>query len=79
MLKNFLKSSIYLIALTVVSTVGAVLIKEALAVWTGPTANPPALAVNLLAVKTPDLVWAVALVFNKFSTLPPGGSAVGLT
>lgn len=41
MLKKFLKSSVYLIALTVVSTVGAVLIKEALAVWTGPTANPP--------------------------------------
>ncbi|OGF26633.1 hypothetical protein A2477_00930 [Candidatus Falkowbacteria bacterium RIFOXYC2_FULL_47_12] len=41
MLKKFLQGSIYLIALTVVSTVGAVLIKEALAVWTGPTANPP--------------------------------------
>jgi len=41
MFKNLFKSSIYLTALTIVSIVGAVLINAALAVWTGPTADPP--------------------------------------
>ena len=41
MAKKFSQAVIYLIALTVVSTVGAILIKEVLAAWTGPTANPP--------------------------------------
>ena len=41
MLSKFLKSFIYLIALAVVSSVGAILIREAIAAWTGPSANPP--------------------------------------
>jgi hypothetical protein len=41
MFKRILKSSIYLIALTVVSTAGAILINAAVAAWIGPTANPP--------------------------------------
>ncbi|MEK7067414.1 MAG: hypothetical protein AAB956_00260 [Patescibacteria group bacterium] len=41
MLKKVFKSFVYLIALAVVSTAGAVLIREAIAAWTGPTANPP--------------------------------------
>lgn len=41
MLQKFFSSFIYLIALAVVSTLGAVLIREAIAAWTGPSANPP--------------------------------------
>ncbi|MFA6550996.1 MAG: hypothetical protein WCV41_00480 [Patescibacteria group bacterium] len=48
MLKKFFRSSIYLIALTVASTVGAILIKETLAAYIGPTANPPSSNVNSL-------------------------------
>ena len=41
MAKKLLQSSIYLIALTIVSIVGAILINAALAAYVGPTANPP--------------------------------------
>ncbi|MFA6551147.1 MAG: fibronectin type III domain-containing protein [Patescibacteria group bacterium] len=48
MAKKLFQSSIYLIALTIVSIVGAILINAALAAYVGPTANPPSSNVNSL-------------------------------
>lgn len=41
MLKKFLKSTTYIVALTIVSISGSILINSALAAWSEPSASPP--------------------------------------
>jgi len=76
MLKNFLKSSIYLIALTLVSTVGAVLIHSVLA-YVNPTADPPGGNVeNLLNTSATAQTKSGDLTANKL-TASAGGLCLG--
>ena len=77
MLKKFLRSSIYLIVLTVASTVGAILIKETLAAYVGPTANPPSSNVSgLIDTSATAQTKTGDLTANKL-TASAGGLCLG--